>query len=202
MLHEFVRAHRSAILDRTRAKVAKRTAPRPTEEELNDGVPLFLDQLVAALGHTNGSTAEIGETAARHGADMLRVGFTVGQVVHIYGNICQAVTELAMEFDAAITADEFHPLNRCLDDAIAGAVSAHSSGREQSLAGEGTERLAGLAHEMRNLLHTGVLPLAAIEKGRVGGSGSPGSLLRRCLEDLSAVVARSMAEARMELELQ
>src|SRR5687767_5109080 len=97
MLQEFIRAQRPAILERTRAKVAERTAPRPTEEELEKGVPLFLDQLIAALGPTNGSTAEIGESAARHGADLLRLGFTVGQVVHSYGNICQAVTELAIE---------------------------------------------------------------------------------------------------------
>jgi hypothetical protein len=137
MLKEFIRAQRSTVLDRTRAKVAERTAPRPTEEELEKGVPLFLDQLVAALGRTNGSIAEISESAARHGADMLRLGFTVGQVVHIYGNICQAVTELAMEFDAAITADEFHTLNRCLDDAIAGAVSAHSSAGSSRWPGKG-----------------------------------------------------------------
>ena len=202
MLHEFIRAHRSAILDRTRMKVAERTAPRPTKEELKDGVPLFLDQLIAALGRANGSTVEIGESAARHGADLRRLGFTVGQVVHTYGNICQAVTELAIESKAVITTDEFHTLNRCLDDAIAGAVSEYSSGREQSLAGEGIERLAQLAHEMRNLLYTGMLAFAAIEKGSVGVSGSTGKLLRRSLEDLSAVVNRSMAEARMELELQ
>jgi hypothetical protein len=47
-------------------------------------------------------------------------------------------------------------------------VSAYSSGRERSLAGEGTERLAQLAHEMRNLLYTGMLAFAAIEKGSVG----------------------------------
>lgn len=201
MLHEFVRTQRSAILERTRAKVAERTAPRPTEEELKDGVPLFLDQLVAALGRTNGSTAEISESAARHGADMLRFGFTVGQVVHTYGNICQAVTELAIESEAVITTDEFHTLNRCLDDAIAGAVGEYSSGREQSLAGEGTERLGRLAHEMRNLLYTGMLAFTTIEKGSVGVSGSTGALLRRCLRDLSAVVDRSMAEVRLELEL-
>ena len=202
MLDEFVHANRSAILERTRAKVAKRTAPSPTKEQLRNGVPLFLDQLIVALGRANGSTAEISESAARHGADMLRHGFTVGQVVHTYGNICQAVTELAMESEAAITTDEFHTLNRCLDDAIAGAVTEYSSRSESSLATQGTERLAGLAHEIRNLLNVGMLAFASIEKGSVGVSGSTGALLRRCLRDLSAVVERSMAEARLELELQ
>jgi signal transduction histidine kinase len=55
---------------------------------------------------------------------------------------------------------------------------------------------------MRNLLYMGMLALSAIEIGSVGVSGSTGSLLRRCLEALSAVVNRSLAEARMGLELQ
>jgi hypothetical protein len=129
--------------------VAERTAPRPTEEELKDGVPLFLHQLIDALGRTNGSTAEIGESAARHRADLLRLGFTVGQVVHTYGNICQAVTELAIESKAVVTTDEFHTLNRCLDDAIAGAVSEYSSGREQASPGVARSRCSASRRSTR-----------------------------------------------------
>jgi AraC-like DNA-binding protein len=40
------------------------------------------------------------------------------------------------------------------------------------------EMAAGLAHEIRNLLHTGMLAFASIEKGSVGVSGSTGALLR------------------------
>jgi hypothetical protein len=49
MLHEFISANRGGLLARIRAKVAARLAPRPTEDELKNGVPLFLDQLVDAL---------------------------------------------------------------------------------------------------------------------------------------------------------
>jgi signal transduction histidine kinase len=202
MLHEFVRAKRTAILDRTRAKVAERTAPRPSEAELKDGVPLFLDQLIAVLDRTATSTAEIGERAARHGSDLLHLGFTVDQVVHAYGDICQAVTELAIEFDAPITTDEFQTLNRCLDDAITGAVSEYARGRERSLTKEGTERLAVLAHEMRNHLYTAMLAFTTLEKGGVGISGSTGALLSRSLRNLSALVDRSLAEVRLEAEAQ
>ena len=73
VLHEFIRAKRDAIIERTRAKVAARTAPRPTEAELKDGVPLFLTQLVAVLGSSTGSTAEIGE----HAAGMARTGAAI-----------------------------------------------------------------------------------------------------------------------------
>jgi signal transduction histidine kinase len=133
---------------------------------------------------------------------LLRLGFTVDQVVHAYGNICQAVTELALELHAPITTDEFHTLNRCLDDAIAGAVSEYACGRERLLTTEGTERLAVLAHEMRNLLFTAMLAFATLEKGGVGVSGSTSALLGRSLRDLSALVDRSLGEVRLESAIQ
>ena len=72
------------------------------------------------------SPGAIGSTATRHGRDLLALGFTVSQVVHDYGDICQAVTELAIEQNAPITTDEFKTLNRCLDTAIAEAVTEHA----------------------------------------------------------------------------
>ena len=51
MLPEFLRANREEIIARTRAKVLGRAAPRPTDTELQTGIPLFLDQLIDALGN-------------------------------------------------------------------------------------------------------------------------------------------------------
>jgi hypothetical protein len=39
-------------------------------------------------------------------------GYTIDQVVHDYGDVCQAVTELASEQNTFIAVDEFHTLNR------------------------------------------------------------------------------------------
>ena len=50
----------------------------------------------------------------------------MSQVVHDYGDVCQAITELALERKAPITVKEFHTLNRCLDTAIAEAVTEHA----------------------------------------------------------------------------
>ena len=72
------------------------------------------------------STQAIGESAARHGRELLALGFSVSQVVHDYGDICQAITELAVDQKAPITTTEFHILNRCLDTAIADAVTEHA----------------------------------------------------------------------------
>ena len=60
MLYEFIDRHRDEIVRRCRAEVAARSIPPPTDTEINHGVPLFLDQLVAALRLGLSSSPEIG----------------------------------------------------------------------------------------------------------------------------------------------
>jgi hypothetical protein len=124
MLHEFIAMHRDAIIARTRAMIASRTAPRPTEVEMVHGVPLFLDQLAARLRtDVEPGASQIGTNASLHGGELLKAGLTIGQVVHDYGNICQAITALVVELRARITPEDFRTLNLCLDIAIAEAVT-------------------------------------------------------------------------------
>ena len=123
MLHEFIAMNRERIIRRCRAKVATRSVPSPTEAELDHGVPVFLDQLADALRRHLISSPDIARSAVEHGHALLLQGFTVSQVVHDYGDVCQAITDLAVETDRAISAEDFRTLNRCLDDAIDGAVT-------------------------------------------------------------------------------
>ena len=197
MLHEFLTAQREEIIARCRAKVAARRAPRATEVELKHGVPLFLDQLVEMLRHEHTSSAKMGESATKNGNDLLQMGITVAQVVHSYGDICQSVTELAVEQDSSITTLEFHTLNRCLDDAIADAVTEYERQHDQFLADAGTERLGVFAHELRNLLNSANLSFVALRTGRVGIGGSTGAVLARSLDGLRDLVNRSLAEVRL-----
>jgi hypothetical protein len=103
MLHEFIAVHRDEIIRRCRAKVASRSVPPPTEAEIENGVPVFLDQLRTALRLGEMTSPEISRSAIQHGHDLLLQGFTVSQVVHDYGDVCQAITELAVELDAPIS---------------------------------------------------------------------------------------------------
>ena len=206
MLHEFLTLHREEIIARTRAKVATRTAPRPTAAELEHGVPLFLDQLAETLRWEQESparptSAEMAQSAARHGGELRQAGFTVAQVVHDYGDVCQAVTELAIELDLPISADEFKTLNRCLDEAIAQAVTEFARQRELSLADHETERLGFFAHELRNLLGNAILAFEVLKSGTVGVSGSTGQILGRNLVALRDLIDRSLAEVRLQAGL-
>jgi signal transduction histidine kinase len=201
MLHEFVTANREELIARTHARVVQRRSPRPTQRELDTGIPLFLDQLAAAL--TGGPPSDevihaIGETATIHGGYLLDQGLTVSQVVHDYGDVCQVVTQLAQETDAPITTEEFHILNRCLDDAIAQAVTEHTRRREQAIVDEGTMRSGVLAHELRNCLLAASLGFQLIRRGNVGTSGSTGAMVARNHERMSSLIQRSLVEARLE----
>src|SRR4030095_913938 len=200
MLYEFIDINRDEIITKCRAKVAARLIPPPTELEINHGVPQFLDQLVEALRHQEMPMPQIGRTAALHGHELLQRGYTVGQVVHDYGDVCQSITELAFQPDAPIDADEFRTLNRCLDDAIADAVTAYASDGKDSATREENERgsvqLGLLVHELRNLLQTATFASEALLTGSVGLSGNTAAVLRRSLTGLKSLMDRSIADIR------
>jgi signal transduction histidine kinase len=201
MLHEFITENRDEIIKRCRAKVVLRSIPPPTDTEIDHGVPVFLDQLVSALRLGLTSSSEIGRTAVQHGHDLLLQGFTVSQVVHDYGDVCQAVTELAVEMNAPISTEDFRTLNRCLDDAIAGAVTEYGRARNQVTvdreAARGGERLGYFAHELRNIVNTAIMAFEVLKTGNVGVGGSTGTVLHRSLIGLRALIARSLAEVRL-----
>src|ERR1044071_4910065 len=151
MLHEFLRTHRAELTTRCQAKVAQRPSLASTAAELGRGVPILIDQLVQMLraeqldpaaGPTSDPealSAAIDRAAAHHGGALLQKGFTVDQVVHDYGDLCPAVTELALEKQEPISVDEFHTFNRCLDSAIAGAVTEFGRQRDHIIFEERSE---------------------------------------------------------------
>jgi signal transduction histidine kinase len=218
MLHEFLTANRLELIEQCRSQVARRRVPKATDLELEHGIPLFIDQLIKTLrveqtsepmrslmvsGPSGGNRtlSEIGETAARHGHELLQQGFTVEQVIHDYGDLCQAITGLAFERRASIQPDEFQTLNRCLDNAIADAVMEFSDQRDTLAKHEGVrtlnEQLGVLAHELRNLIHTATLAFTAIKAGKVVGSGATGGVLDRSLMGMRRLIDQSLADVRL-----
>jgi signal transduction histidine kinase len=199
MLFEFITFNRDEIITRCRAKVATRSIPPPSEAEINHGVPLFLDQLVEML-QSGGNTLEMDKSAGQHGHDLLLKGFTVSQVVHDYGDVCQTITDLAVETNAPISTEDFRTLNRCLDEAIASAVTRYTRESQQSHSDKATardnERVGFLVHEMRNLVNTAVVAFEVLKSGHVGVAGSTGAVLNRTLTGLRELIARSIEEVR------
>ena len=211
MLHEFVTANRKELITRCRTKVAKRFAPTETPAALDHGVPLFLQQLVETLRfeQTSGNpvepaptpgVTEIGRVAGIHGAELLRLGYSVDQVVHDYGDLCQSVTELAGEQEIDISAVEFRILNRCLDNAIADAVTAFGRTRQVLINDQAEtlqQRLAFFSSEHRRLIDIALQSYSAIKTGHVGVTGATGTLLNRTLQELRSLTDRTLPEIRL-----
>jgi len=215
-MDKFLGNNRVELIARCKDKVAKRPRRQATERQLKDGVPLFLTQLIRTLqaeradedglslsisGASGGDThmlPEIGIGATAHGKQLLQLGYTVDQVVHDYGDLCQAITELAYERDAPFAVEEFRTLNRCLDNAIADAVTEFTAQRDTAVtklhASEANERFGSVMHELRNHLATAIYSARALEAGNLPMSGATGSVLKRSHAALVKSIDRSLAE--------
>jgi hypothetical protein len=187
-----------------------RSEPARAAGKVDHGVPLFLQQLIktlqaeqrtdvrdAADAEPTPADTDIGRAAALHGAELLRRGFSIDQVVHDYGDVCQCITALAVEESLSISSDEFRTLNRCLDNAIADAVTSFGSARQKSIELEAQtlqQRLGDFSIEHRRLVDVAVESLAAIRTGNIGVSGATGTLLAHALEEMSSLTDRTLAQ--------
>lgn len=218
MMHMFLSNHRPELVERCKAKVARRPARGATDEQLKNGIPIFLEQLERTLRAEEGGEAveslrisgppggdasthsEVGMSAIAHGHRLLELGYSIDQVVHDYGDVCQAITDLAVERDAPFGVQEFRTLNRCLDNAIAEAVTAFSVQRAASVAQAqadlSNERMGALVHELRNTLLTASLALAALEQSNLPVSGATGGVLKRSIQEMKNLISVAISEVR------
>jgi hypothetical protein len=198
-LQEFIETNHAKLLWMTREKVAKRGKDPRSDAETKHGVHVFLHELSEALGAEAErdpaqradadppTNPNIAETAALHGHDLLALGFSVDEVVHDYGDVCQAVTELAVELDTPVSVAEFHTLNRCLDDAIAAAVTTWARDREtDATESEGQRNSKG--ERLRRLVNASINILDLLRAGRVAPGGSTSMALRQNLDKMRALL--------------
>ena len=211
MLHEFLSTNRAELIRRCRSKVGGRSSPRVTPLELEHGVPRLLEQLIDALrdeeanpeswSRDKPASAESTRTANADGDELFEQGCTVGQVVHGYGDVCQVITQLAIEMNAPVTVREFRTFNRLLDNAIADAVSSFILHRDARAKGDGAydlhQHLGSVAEEQRKLLDAALAALDAVKYGNVGLMGATGSMLEDSLKKLRVLIDKSLPEVRL-----
>jgi signal transduction histidine kinase len=221
MMHEFLSVNRGELIERCRAKVAQRSAPKATADELEQGIPLFLDQLIKTLrveqttepmrsrkvsGPAGGEKveselSEIGETATRHGRELLQRGFTIEQVVHDYGDLCQAITTWHSNAIRRLRQTSSELLTAASTTESLSAVTEFNRQRDFVVADRQAhafnERLGFFAHELRNFLNSATLALAAIRVGDVGLNGATGAVLDRSLVGLRNLIDRSLSDVRL-----
>jgi signal transduction histidine kinase len=220
MLYRFLSVNRNTLIKHCIEKVSKRSEPKSNHAASHWGIPLFLDQIIETLevealgliakpsaeaisGSSGGPSkaSELGKAATKHGQELSEHGFDITQVIHDYGDLCQAITELAVERNEAIRVEEFRTLNRCLDNGMADAVTEFSR-RRKLISGDRDEqafqlRLSAVNEELLVHINAACYAVAAIKSGKVGFSGATGTVLDRSLIGLRSVANRSLAESRL-----
>ena len=202
MLHEFLTANRGAILALTRNKTEALSESKPTSRKLERGLPEFYDRLIHALkkntdGQGRAKPERYAPSTTIHGEESLRLGYTVSQVVHGYGALCQAITETARKMTMTIAPEEFSTLNQSLDVAIAEAVTGFERPSGKAVERDSTKKIGFLVHELRNALGAAVLAHAMIKEGKLGVGGGTNAALDRNFERMRDLLDRSFFEIRL-----
>ena len=211
LLYDFVNEHRVEIIARSKARIMANVTPSPTKAELSQGVPVFMAQMEHILRRKGGVSlpnaaaapsdeAELNASAAHHGLQLLALGFTLSQVVHSYGAVCQVITGLLDELGVAVSAREYQTLNLCLDDALAAAVTSYEAARASKVDQKEVAHLGFLAHELRNALHVAVTVTDLVASGEVGYGSRTAKLLEGAHARMRELIDRSLAEVRLRSE--
>jgi signal transduction histidine kinase len=218
MLSDFLDVERLELIARCRSKASQRqNGIAGTERAGSHGVPEFLEQLIRTLrmeatpangpgaslpglhGDMRATRSDLGESAALHGREIFLRGDAVEAVIHAYGDLCQAITELADERNASIAVPEFRTLNRCLDNAIADAVKEYAYAQSEvsrNAALAMNQRHGSFVHELRNHVGTALLSFDLVRAGRVTPNGATGAIVDRSLHALRDLIERGIDEAR------
>lgn len=205
MLHDFLTRERSTILQEAKEKALDMQGTRVTSAAVEEGWGIFYDELVGLLKRDQPFEfhAEKGLhtlTAAKQGKEYLKLGYTISEVVHSYGIICQAITSLATKLGFEITAREFQQLNLSLDTAIAESVSEYRKIGTENVDRAEIKRLGYLAHELRNCLQSATIALEMIESGIVGVKSGTGGMLQTSLTKMADLIDVALTEVRLRTD--
>jgi signal transduction histidine kinase len=162
-----------------------------------------VDEIVSVLRTDGGlpprgPAPEESSTAAGHGAQRLRLGFSLDSVVREYGALCAAIVAVARDAGAQITFREMEVLFGATITGIARAVSEYTQQRDAELQRQTNEHFAFIAHELRNPLSSAILNFHVLKTtGRLPADSRPVAAMERDLQRTSELIEQSLQIARV-----
>lgn len=195
MLRELIKDRRDEIVVRTHEMTSLRSMQK-SSTDLNDTMPRFLDLLSEALRSSPARGMAVAEEARVHGSHSSGLELSVSQVVHRYGDICQAVVELAMKLDQPIDAAEFGAFSRLLDECIASALVEYEIQRDTAILRNGAEIAVSLALTFKCRLAIAIAASSALANGPLDTNGRIEALLDESLQRLQALLDQPAEERR------
>lgn len=203
-IHEVLAARRGDVVLRWKEQVQGTLAPEamPTLE-IVDHIPEFLDEILAAL-RADAGLSSVGpppgesSTAKGHGAQRLRLGFSLDSVVREYGALRDAIIATVREGGGDLTLRELQVLFDCIVTGIAHAVSEYTHQRDAELMRLANEHFAFIAHELRNPLSTATVAFDLLKsKGQLPEGSRTVGALERGLQRTTELVDQTLQMARV-----
>lgn len=202
-LHEVLAAKRDDVIVRWKAQVRGTLAPQAMPPfELTNHIPEFVDEIISALRadsalSARGPSPEDSVTAAGHGAQRLRLGFSLDSVVREYGALRDAIVGTAIDAGAHPTFQELHVLFDAIVSGIALAVSEYTRQRDAELLRQSNEHFAFIAHELRNPLSSATMAFNLLKsKGQLPAESRSVGALERGLQRTAELVDQTLQIAR------
>jgi hypothetical protein len=200
------------IMERWKAKVRGTLTPESMPPlELVDHLPEYLAEIVTALRRdaglrAGGPSALESTTAAEHGAQRLRLGFSLDSVVREYGALRDAIIQTARDAHVDIGFRELQVISDAIISGIARAVSEYTIERDAELMRHANEHFAFIAHELRNPLSSAMYALQALKQRGEISPGRTSHALERSLNRMQDLIDQTLRLARIasgiELKLQ
>ena len=204
-LHAVLAARRQDIIDRWKAMVqGTLVSESMSTVELVDHLPSFLNEVIAALrsdhlaGVAGTSEPDESQTAADHGGQRLRLGFSLDAVVREYGALRDAIVDSARAAGAQISFRELEIIFRSIVGGIAGAVSEYSRQRDAEQQRLHNEHFAFIAHELRNPLFSAKAAVEVLKQtGAISAEARAAGTLERSLHRMQDLIDHSLNIARI-----
>ena len=199
-LFALLKDKRQALLEtwgqKIRASITGASLPR---SELLDHMPAFVGEIIDALHPVASSQPAASDHAEEHGAQRLRLGFDVAEVVREYGMLHECILDLAQQAGLTLTVREQRVVAEWLNAGIADAVAQYSKQRDLELQRQASEHLGFIAHELRNPISAAGLAFRRLKNGPLAQGGRAVEQLERGLRRTIDIIDATLEHASMKL---
>jgi signal transduction histidine kinase len=203
-LHEMLASKREDIIVRWKAEVERTLAPAALPAfEIIDHIPDFLNEIIdslradAGLPPISGSPSK-SATAAGHGAQRLRLGFSLDMVVREYTQLRNAIMVTIIESGEEVRLRDVQVIFDVTTSGVATAVSEYTLQRNAELQRQANEHFAFVAHELRNPLSSALMAFQLLqERGQLSTSERAVGALGRGLQRANELIEQTLSTARV-----
>lgn len=196
---DFIETNKEQLIQRWQELAVERLALNLEESQLLNGLPQFIEDLIAALRDPSDHWPAL-ESAQGHGRHRMQVGIDAGALTEEMALVTETILELAAQQGRQLSCQELQHLTRIVGRATAASVNAYAAMRDQDLARQAGLHFSFIAHEIRNPLQNAQLATALLSQARPEDRDKHLQRLERALHRLSDLVDNSLVGAQLSAE--